>query len=136
MNIISLKSGVAGLHFYGIKFLDNFIFYGGKLAGRIIFPIQLISNSEQNISHQSYFPECDLKSKFRIFTEQLFYIFRTGEINKNYFIFGFDRKSKTDFNNYVPWFTFTRARNKRNQFSTKPDYDPYNCICLLRDKFI
>jgi hypothetical protein len=136
MNIISLKSGVSGLNFYGNKFLDNLIFYGGKLVGRIIFPIQLITNSGKNISHQTYFPECDLKSKFRIFTEQLFYIFRTGEINKNYFIFGFDRKSKTDFKNYVPWLTFTHARNTKNQRPVKPEYDSYNHICLLRDKFV
>jgi len=136
MRAISLKSSVAILNFYGIKLLDNSIFYGGKLIGRIMFPIQLISNSKQYISHQSYFPECDLKSKFQIFIEQLLYIFRTGELNKNYFILGFDRKSKNDIKNYVPWLTFTHARNTKNQRPAKSEYDPYNSICLLRDKFV
>ncbi len=68
--------------------------------------------------------------------DQLLYIFRKGEINQNYFIYGFDKKTKNDFQNYVPWLTFTYARNRKNQRSSKPTYDPYNYICLLRDKFL
>lgn len=136
MNINSLKSGVAILRFYGIKLLDICILSGGKLVGRVIFTFKLVSNWSQNINHPSYFPECKLKNKTTILIEQLLYIVRTGEINKNYFIFGFDRKSKNDFKNYVPWLTFTHARNIKNQQPIKPEYDPYNYVCLLRDKFI
>ena len=136
MSVNSLKSGVAKLNFHGTKLLDNCILYGGKIVGRIIFPFQLIINSGQNISHKSYYPECDLKNKYQIFFEQLFYIFWTGELNKNYFILGFDRKTKTDFKNYVPWLTFTHARNTKNERPVKPEYDSYNFVCLLRDKFV
>lgn len=136
MNTDSLKSGVATLQFYGIRLLDSCIFSSGKLAGRIIFPVKLMTNWKQNIDHPSYFSECELKSKYKIFAEQFLYILRTGEINKNYFIYGFDRKFKNDFKNYVPWLTFTRARNIKNQWPEKPEYDPYNSVCLLRDKFV
>ena len=131
-----LKSGIAKLQFYGSLLLKNCIFHGGKIAGRFIFPFFLIKNSKEYINSPSYFPEHERKGKLQIAMEQLIYIFKTGEINKNYFIFGFDRKFKNDFSNYVPWFTFVHYRNKLNQQKAIPVYDPYNYLCLLRDKFI
>lgn len=96
MRTRSIKLGVARIHYYGTKLLDSILFYGGKLAGRIIFTIQLIRNYKFYVKGQSYFPECELKSKAHIFVDQLLYILKTGEINTNYFLFGFDRKEKKD----------------------------------------
>lgn len=136
MNVNFLKSVVTKLEYYGVKLLEKSLFYGGKVVGRFIFPLILIKNFKQYVLYQSYYPECKLKSKHKIFWEQLFYILQKGEINKNYFIFGLDRKSKNDINEYVPWLTFTHARNKKNKMSSKPEYDSYNYVCVLRDKFI
>ena len=135
MSIGALKSGIAKLQFYGLEFLDNCIFYGGKLAGRFIFPVLLIKDSQFYLNQKSYFPECQRKSKFRIVLDQLIYIMRTGEINRDYFLYGFDRKTKNDFKNYVPWLTFTHARNTLNE-RAEIQYDPYNYVCMLRDKFV
>lgn len=136
MKISSLKGIVGRLNYYGISFLDNFLHHGGKLAGRIILPVELILHYGSYVNKKSYFPDTELKNKFRIFFEQLFFILRTGEINKDYFLFGFDRKSKNDFNEYVTWLNFTHARNKKNHRHDQMHYDPYNYICLLRDKFL
>ena len=112
------------------------MFYGGKIIGRFIFPFVIILNYKKYIRHLSYYPECELKSELIIFWDQFLYILKYGEINKNYFIFGFDRKSKNNFNEYVPWLTFTHARNKNNQLPKKPVYDFNNDVCLVRDKFV
>lgn len=134
MYVDVLKNGISFLRYYGILAVENTLFYGGKLAGRFIFPLILIRTF--NPGKQTYYPECELKSKIHIFLEQLWYILKTGEINKNYYLFGFDRKGKNDFKNYVPWLVFTNARNRKNQLPSKPTYDPYNFVCLLRDKFV
>jgi hypothetical protein len=134
MDIHSLKNGITYLRYYGNRSVENILYYGGKIAGRFIFPILLILGKEG--SRESNYPESELKSKTTIFFEQLWYIVKTGEINKYYYIFGFDRKSKNDFNNYVPWLVFTTARNRKNQLPSTPTYDPYNFVCMLRDKFV
>lgn len=136
MNINATKRFVARLHHYGINFVHSLIFYSGKIIGRFIFPFVLLKYRQLYIFHKSYYPECKLKSKFRIFYDQLVYIIKKGEINTNYFLFGFDRKDKNDFNNYVPWLIFTYYRNRRNQFVSNPIYDPYNYVSLMRDKFV
>lgn len=136
MNVNSYKSKVAKIKFHATNWLDGIILHGGKLAGRFILPVILIFNIKKFVTTESYFPECKRKTKIQIFGEQLFYILRTGEINRNYFISGFDRIGNNDFKKYIPWFTFTFKRNKLNQQPIKFVYDPYNYICLLRDKFI
>lgn len=106
------------------------------MAGRLIFPIQIIRKPGKYINQTSYYPECQLKSKKRIFFDQIIYCIKTGEINKYYFLYGFDKKSKKDYNNYISTNTFSFKRNRKNQQTPKPVYDSYNYICLLRDKFL
>lgn len=136
MNINFYKKKIANFNFFGLKLLDSTIFYGGKFVGRFIFPIVLLNNYRLYVNCNSYYPECILKKKRIILFEQLLYIFKTGEINKNYFLYGFDRKDKTDFDNYVPFLTFIHQRTEKNQFPFKNKYSPFNYFCLLRDKFI
>ena len=134
MKIVTLKKGITYLRYYGVYSVENTLLFGGKILGRFIFPFVLLFG---NLGyHESYYSECRLKSKIRIFFEQLLYIIKNGEINKYYYIFGFDRKSKNDFNEYIPWLVFINARNRKNQLPSIPTYDPYNYVCMLRDKFV
>lgn len=134
MNVDFLKNGVSYIRYYSLHLVENTLLYGGKLAGRLIFPFMLIWRF--NPGKETYWPEYKLKSKVRIFFEHLWYILKTGEINKNYYYFGFDVKGKKSLKNYVPWLSFTNARNRKNQLPSKPSYDTYNFVCLLRDKFV
>jgi hypothetical protein len=136
MNVNFYKSIVAKIKFHAINCVDGVILNGGKLIGRFILPVILVFNLKKFVTAESYFPECKRKNKLQIFWEQFFYILRTGEINKHYFDSGLDRKSNKDVKNYIPWLTFTFRRNKLNQQPIKFVYDPYNYVCLLRDKFI
>lgn len=91
MSVNFFKSGVAKIKFYSINFIEEFILYVGKIAGRIIFPFLLTIKTKKNVTNESYFSECKRKSKCKIFFEQHFYILLTGEIINNNFLFGYDR---------------------------------------------
>jgi putative polysaccharide biosynthesis protein len=134
MKTNTLKKGITYLRYYGIYSVENILFYGGKMVGRIVFPFFLFTGKVGN--DETYYSECELKSRTRIFLEQLWYILKTGEVFKDYCAFGFDKKSKNDFKNYVPWLVFTNARNRKNKLPSTPTYDSYNYICMLRDKFV
>lgn len=135
-NFNSTKIGFMKFRFSFIRILDNSLFLFKKIAGRIVYPIELIRYYKVYVSSKSYYPDCKLKSKFQIFLDQFFYIIRTGEINRNYFLFGFDRKSKNDFKNYVPRFTFQHKRDCLNRKPINYEHNPFNYICLTRDKFV
>ncbi len=55
MNIGTFKKGITYLRHYGYRSVDNILFYGGKLVGRIIFPVLLLLEKER--SKVSYYPE-------------------------------------------------------------------------------
>ena len=103
------------------------------IGGRISNLYTLFRKRKSYISAKSYFPEALLKSKSQIFFDQLTYILRHGEINKYYFAMGFDRKDKKDCARYLPIKRMDHARDKKNYIL--PDYDNYNFVCLLNDKF-
>lgn len=121
MNIGKLKKNVAHLNCYGTLFLDNLLYYGGKIIARFVFPFVVVSNYQQYVTQASYYSECELKSHTKILWEQLLYVFRTGEINKNYFIFGFDRKSKNDFKNNTggSYYKFPTKKDVREFYKSK-----------------
>jgi len=131
-----MKELAANMEYYGQVLLEGFMFHGGKAAGRIAWIYVVLKNMQSYVYAQSYFPECELKNKYRILIEQLWYIIRHGEINKNYFIYGFDRKDKKDKSEYVPWLDFARARDRRNKKPKGPQYDFYNYVCMLKDKIL
>jgi len=80
MKIVTLKKGITYLRYYGVYSVENTLLFGGKILGRFIFPFVLLFG---NLGyHESYYSECRLKSKIRIFFEQLLYILKNGEINK------------------------------------------------------
>ena len=77
---------------------------------------------------QTYFPnEKKRKSNLEIFFQQLLCIFKYGEINQFYFLYGFDVKNKKECKQYIQYCDFMRKRNKRNS-------KLFNELCILRDK--
>ena len=64
MDINNLKNGITFLRHYGNRSVEFVLLHGGKMAGRFIFPVLLILGKEGN--RDSYYPECELKSKTRI----------------------------------------------------------------------
>jgi hypothetical protein len=58
---------------------------------------------------------------------------KSGEVNRNYFVYGLDRKSSIDSLEVLPYAEFRKIRNYRN---LHPNKEGYNYVCILRDKFI
>lgn len=79
---------------------------------------------------KSYYPEKEHKSKFEIFSDQLWHILKFGEINEFYYMYGFDVKTCSYMNELLDYRSFMIVRNRRNQNSF-PNY-----VCLLRDKIL
>lgn len=79
----------------------------------------------------SYYPEKNKKSNFKIAIEQISYILKYGYINEQYFVYGFDVKTKQEKETYLDYPKFSKIREKLNQ----GNFD-YSYIALLRDKFI
>ncbi len=83
---------------------------------------------------QSYYPSEQRKSKLRILTDLLLWLFRYRDVNFYYYVYGFDRRFGVNTDEYLPYRTFTRIRNQKN---LHPKGDPgYNYVCILRDKFV
>ena len=53
MKIALLKSVVTQINYYGSVTLEALVFYVGKILGRFMFPIQVISYPKHFISHPS-----------------------------------------------------------------------------------
>lgn len=62
--------------------------------------------------------------------ENLSYIFRYGDMNEFYFMYGFDRKDCHDQKNFINYRKFASSRDKHN-LSFFPNY-----ACVLRDKVL
>ena len=93
--------------------------------------VVLLKNKEL-YKRPSYFPEYESKRKSpsRIFIEQLGQILRYGKVNRFYFQYGFDVKSKSEMESYVHYTPFQNRRGDLN-LSLYHDYS-----CILRDKFV
>lgn len=79
--------------------------------------------------HKTYFPECNsAKSVVRVFCEQVRQILKYGSINKFYFPYGFDVKTRREQLMYVHYQIF---RDRRHYLNLS---NPHNCSCILRDK--
>lgn len=78
---------------------------------------------------ESYYPELQQKSRFRIFCELLGHIFKYGSIEYHYFSYGFDIKGFRNQNEYIDDNWFLWKANMLNTVLPKWDY-----TCILRDK--
>lgn len=97
------------------------------LKRKIVLPFKLISSGF--INSESYFPDLQRKSRFRIFGELLVHIIKYGSIEWHYFSYGFDIKGLRNQSEYLDdsWFLW-----KSSMLNTVlPEKDK---TCILRDK--
>lgn len=120
------------------KFLEDLIYTSKSSAGRLTYLVKYLTHFKSYLNSESYYPEVERKSKKRIFYEQLMHILKYGEINKQYYVFGLDRKDKVSYSDYIAHQKFIHVRDKINALPsvTEHEYKLYNFLCLLRDKFV
>lgn len=134
MNVNAIKSIVARLDYWAQRGYNLLYRTIVCIFGRLYYPIIIFRNKGLYIKSESYFPQRKRKSTFKIIIDQLFWVFKYGDINKYYFIWGGDCVG-TKLNNFIPWFRWSNARQRKNKMPQNPTYDFYNQVGLLRDKF-
>ena len=82
-----------------------------------------------NFNKDTYFPDKPLKGNLQIVLEQLWHIFRYGNVCEDYFFYGFDVKGKSKNDYVTSYFQFMIRRNELNLSSF------HNSTCILRNKF-
>ena len=107
-----------------------------NLIVRLKATARLIIRYKIYTSQKTYYPQEPHKSKWRIFREQLYFIWRYGNTEKYYFTYGFDRKSmslKTICEEYIV---------NENAFLKKIDFHNDNPVqkivhgrSIIADKF-
>lgn len=81
--------------------------------------------------HQTYFPEEKKRtSTLGVFGEQICNIIKYGGVNKFYFPYGFDVKSRSEKEKYVDYLVFMLRRDELNMGN------PSNHTCILRNKLL
>lgn len=134
MSVNGLKKMVAKMDYHSGKWYNGLYCFGVSLLGRVMYPIQILRNRKMYVYAESYFPEKKRKSNGRILWEQIAWSLRHGDINKYYFMWGGDVQG-AKLKGFVPWFKWVNARQCKNKMPKRPEYDFYNSVCLLRDKF-
>lgn len=83
---------------------------------------------------RTYWPAEPRKSKLRVFGELIWWLVRTGEANRFYYLYGLDLKSqrRTDV---MPFNRFKWLRSRANLRMGQEPHN-YNYVCILRDKFL
>lgn len=87
------------------------------------------------------FPEANAggkcKSSVRIRYEQFRYFLKYRELNRFYFLYGFQHKTEKEQEEYLPYPVFRRQRNMMNlhNIAFVDRAESFNYIVLLRDKF-
>lgn len=80
--------------------------------------LYLIRRNPDCVSGVSYYAECERKTKKEILRDQLFLLWRCGDVEPFYFTYGFDRKEMTRermMNEYLlPYDTFQKKVNRLN----------------------
>ena len=108
--------------------------YRAVSAWLLVRPSQFVSllKDKSLYKHATYYPEHSekVKSPKRIFMEQVGQILRFGKVNKFYFLYGFDVKTKEEQEKYVHAWPFQLRRGDLN-LSLYHDYS-----CILRDKLV
>ena len=91
---------------------------------------QLLSHAHQFTDSASYYPELTRKGKRAILLDQIREVLKHGAINKYYFTYGLDVKSRAEIDlyfNYAPFMAIRNALNQREKFNATP---------VLRDKLL
>jgi hypothetical protein len=83
---------------------------------------------------RTYWPTEPRKSKPRVFSELVWWLLRTGEANRFYYVYGLDLKSQRR-SDVMPFNRFQGLRSRANLRMGQPPHN-YNYVCVLRDKFL
>lgn len=107
-----------------------------KLIKKIKASAKLIIKAKTIFSENSYYPEEQHKSKWQIFREQLFFVWKYGYYEKYYYAYGFDRKRmtlKTICDEYIinePSFL-----KKIDYHNDHPVHEIRHGRCIIADKY-
>lgn len=93
--------------------------------------LKLVNDPELS---KTYYPELPRKSKLSILIENLKWLAKHNEVNKYYYVYGFDRKNGANKPEVIPIRKFSNIRNRKNIHATKSNH--FNYVCILRDKFV
>lgn len=130
-NFKGIRRAVLNFDYYWV--LGKFLCYKVlQMGGVIFFPFILIIKFREYCKGTSFYPECERKSVFRVFIDQLGWIFRKGELNNFYYELGMDRKDVGNIYQYIGEITWTNARRKKNEVGKQWKY--FNASSLLLDK--
>lgn len=131
-NFKGIRRAVLNFDYYWSK--GRFLCYRIlQMGGVMLFPFVLILRFKEYCKGDSYWPECARKSTFRIFMDQIGWIFRKGELNNFYYMLGMDRKDAGNIYEYVGEITWTNARRKKNE--VKRQWKFFSASALLLDKY-
>ena len=98
--------------------------------------IPRISSNVGEPSKMSYHPERGIKSRIRIYLENLLWLLKYGELCENYYMYGFEQKDrKRDWADYIDYTSFKNLRNRHNRKKWIGGYFA-DYTCLLKDKFL
>lgn len=113
-----------------IRVTDTLVFHAKMSIRRFHHLYRFLKSPQRFVLRKSYFPEERLKSKRRVFLEQLSHILRHGEINEYYFTYGLDRVASRP-REFLPFSHFMYRKDRKNFHAAGLDF---NFLCLLKDK--
>lgn len=98
---------------------------------------KLLLQRDKYINADTYYKDEVHKSKFEILCDQIYFIFKYGDLEPFYFTYGFDRKlmslNKICTEYIIPYYTFQRKINRLN--TVNPKYGERNGRVNTADKF-
>jgi len=100
-------------------------------------PLSFMRTIRELVSHparRTYFPNCAQKGRMAILIDNLVWLFKYGQLNRYYYLYGLDLKNSRPAN-FMHAKNFYRVRDRINEQGTVGRFRA-NYICLLRDKFI
>ncbi len=114
------------------KILSNIKFL---CAGSFLLIAKLLRDKKLYEPKGTYYPEYPTKSKMRILWEQICYIYKWGNINEFYFLYGFDvdKEGFRDQSEYLDYKLYMTRRDYLNNHPNKKE--TYSYTGILRDKF-
>jgi hypothetical protein len=106
-----------------------------ELLDRFLTAVKFLWSHLRNPQSLTYYPQEKRKSNLAIYLDNLRWILRYGEINRFYYLYGFDRRDSDNLNNYMAIRPFRRIRDAANS-DVWIGGRRANYRCLIQDKFI